>query len=252
VNETLSTTGGRPTLRIERRLGHAPELVWRALTEPKELSQWYPFQAAEMDLRVGGTIGFEDEEGGRYDATITELEPRRVLAFRVPEPGVPGGRETDNRLRFELRPDPDGCLLILTHVFDDRAAAASYAAGWQGCLDGMETLLAGDPVDPLDPATMIARHETFVRQFGLDRATVDTTSGGWTLRFERQLMMRDIDTVRSALPAPTPGVRWDLSQGPGGARIHLTVTGNGDQNPETAGTTWRSRLESLVAQLPAG
>src|SRR5256885_12287305 len=137
----LGTTDGRPTLTMERRLAHPRERVWRALTEPKELSQWYPFRADDVDLRVGGTIRFSDEQGGRYDATITELDPPRLLAFRIAEPNTPGGRESDNRMRYELHPDPGGCLLTFTQIFDDRAAAASYAAGWRLCLDAMEVVL---------------------------------------------------------------------------------------------------------------
>jgi hypothetical protein len=55
---------------------------------------------------------------------ITEPERPRVFAFEVPaQEGTPGGREGFNGVRFELRPQGDGCLLVFTHVFDDRPAA---------------------------------------------------------------------------------------------------------------------------------
>jgi uncharacterized protein YndB with AHSA1/START domain len=38
---TLTTIDGRPALRLERRLPHAVERVWRAVTEPAELAQWF-------------------------------------------------------------------------------------------------------------------------------------------------------------------------------------------------------------------
>jgi uncharacterized protein YndB with AHSA1/START domain len=234
MRETLGSTDGRPTLRMERRLGHPAEKVWRALTDPKELSQWYPFRTDEVDLRIGGTIPFQDEGGNTYQAVITELEPLRVLGFRVAEPNTPGGREHDNRLRFELRDDGDGCLLIFTQVFADRPAAASYAAGWQTCLDAMENVLAGDPVPPMDPALMTERHEAFVAAFGLDRATVASGEA----RFERQLMMVDRDTAGAAM-AGWPG---RLTDGPGGARIELTC-------PADQQAAWHDRIESLAADL---
>jgi quercetin dioxygenase-like cupin family protein len=46
-------------------------------------------------------------------------------------------------LRWELRPDGDGCLLVFTTTFDDRAKAARDATGWHFCLDNLEEALAG-------------------------------------------------------------------------------------------------------------
>ena len=48
-------------------------------------------------------------------------------------------------LRFELRSDGDGCLLVFTHAFGARDDAAKFAAGWHLCLEGLESLLAGAP-----------------------------------------------------------------------------------------------------------
>src|SRR5215207_7904670 len=144
MNATLRTTAGRPMLRIERRIAHAPEKVWRAITEPAHLSQWYPFQATELDLRVGGKIRFDNGQGMTMDAVVTELDPPRLFAFSEQAPAEMQ-RESRDLVHFELRPDGAGCLLIFTHTFDDRPAAASYASGWQICLDGLELLLDGRP-----------------------------------------------------------------------------------------------------------
>jgi uncharacterized protein YndB with AHSA1/START domain len=237
----------RPTLRLERRLPHPAQLVWQALTEPKELSQWYPFRVTDLDLRLGGPITFEDEAGNTYHAVITELDPRRLLAFHIAQPNVPGGRERDNHLTFELRPDPAGCLLIFTHVFADRPAAASYAAGWGFCLDALESLLAGEPITPPTPEAMHAAHESQVAALRLDEGTLEPTATGWRLRFERQFMMIDTATVHSGLAA------WGdtgahLSEGPGGARLELTIDGTPDQDPEPVRALWRERIESLAAR----
>ena len=45
------------TLRIERQLAHRPEKVWRALTEPAHLNQWFPFHV-EIELMRDGKINF--------------------------------------------------------------------------------------------------------------------------------------------------------------------------------------------------
>ena len=128
MNETLSTEAGRTVLRMERRLAHPPEKVWRALTEPAHLSRWYPFQVVELEPRVGGKISFVSSVTGQettVEGPITEFDPPRVFAFRQ-DAGAVLDREGDNLLRFELHPDGDGCLLVFTHAFHDRP----YAAAW--------------------------------------------------------------------------------------------------------------------------
>lgn len=105
-----------PVLRFERRLDHPVERVWRALTEPAELGQWFP---ADAPLEV----------------TASE-RPRRLE-----------GRWFGDLLRFELRPDGDGCLLVFTHAFADRDTAARTAAGWDRCFARLDALLDGRPMD---------------------------------------------------------------------------------------------------------
>lgn len=216
------------------------------------------------------------------------------------DPGEVLEREGDNQLRFELEPDGNGCLLVFTHTFHDRPAAASYAAGWQLCLDAQEQVLAGEPVEWGRPATDL--HEEFIHKFGLDAGASEVTPDGWVVRFERQFMGAPVDRVWSTLTgsgaaeenreafAPLPGdpvpkaftteeiatgaitrseaqrlleyewlssgrtagfVRWELSHGPGGARLSLTQTGPkrlaGER--ETALSAWQARIEQLVWEL---
>lgn len=290
MNETLTTTAGRPVLRMERRLAHAPEKVWRAITEPAHLSQWYPFRATELDLRVGGTIHFDDGRGMTMEAVITELDAPRVFAFSERAPAEMQ-RESTDLVHFELRPDGAGCLLIFTHTFSDRPAAASYASGWHTCLDGLEMLLDGRPVEP--PEMMAELHEAYVAAFGLAEGTAEQTADGWRVRFERQLMRQPIDKVWAALngagtpavgdrapaaftageiPAgavtaaespslleyewlfegqPAGRVRWELSNGPGGARITLSQAGPSDLADQApiALAAWRAQIERFVKQL---
>jgi Activator of Hsp90 ATPase homolog 1-like protein len=71
------------------------------------------------------------------DGEVTEWDPPRVLAHTWGE----------DRLRWELRPHDDGCLLILIQIFEDRMKAARDAAGWHLCLDVLAVALDGAPVD---------------------------------------------------------------------------------------------------------
>lgn len=137
-------------LRFQRRFRHPRETVWRAITDPAQLSQWYPFIAVEMDVRVGGTIRFDDGAGGGLDAAITELEPPETFAFReIDDEGMP------HLLRFELRAVADGSELVFTHTFEDPDGALDPAVGWHRCLDALRMVVDGEPVDvPEDTARL--------------------------------------------------------------------------------------------------
>jgi uncharacterized protein YndB with AHSA1/START domain len=134
---------GQQILRFERRLPHPVEKVWAALTDPGEIEAW--LAATEIDdLVVGGRIVLRwlnsDEDGNQavMDAEITELDPPRLFEFS----GDPHGT-----LRWELRPDGDGCLLSFTArgAFGDEAASAR--AGWHIHFEHLADALDGRPID---------------------------------------------------------------------------------------------------------
>lgn len=169
------TLDGRPTVRVERRYPHPIEKVWRAVTMPEHLDQWFP-SPVEVDLRPGGAMHFRAFEGEPAVAgTVHVVEAPRRLSF------VWG---TD-RLAFELAPDGDGTTFTLTHSFDDRYGAPSFAIGWETCLAGLRSVLAGEPLSAPDRG--VARHEELVHEFGLHQPEVSGTDERWTVRVERQL-----------------------------------------------------------------
>ena len=117
---TLETIDGRPALRFERRLAHPVQRVWRAVTEPAELAQWFVAPVAWTPA-LGETF-----EGGGQTGEIVALEEPTLLRWTWGE----------ERYAFELAPDGDGCRLVFTHVFDDRyGPAAQHAAGWETYFD---------------------------------------------------------------------------------------------------------------------
>jgi len=254
MNNTLHSIDGRHVLRIEHRLRHSPAKVWRALTEAPHLLAWFP-AAMAIDLRVGGEIRFT--MGEHVDTgVVTDLEPPRVFAYTW----------SGDHLRWEVHPEPSGCLLVLVHTFDDRAGAASFASGWHVCLDALGAALAEQTF--VEPEDTWAAHEAFVAAFGLAAGRVEATADGWVVRFERQFR-RPVARIWAALlagtgapvrvgdPAPPAAtaaiapaaavtaiedeavleyrwqhdghpagrVRWQLSPGPGGARLQLEHTG---------------------------
>lgn len=129
----LQDQEGRSVLRFERTLRHPPERVWRALTEPAEHRSWHP-TPFELEPLVGGKVTYlSGDDGPAMPAgEVTEYDPPRVLAHTW----------GDDLLRWELRAHDDGgCVLLLTHTFDDRFKAARDAAGWHICLDALSATL---------------------------------------------------------------------------------------------------------------
>ena len=57
MEATLTKTGPRYTLGLERHLAHSPEMVWRVLTEPDLLKQWFPCDV-EGEWKVGSKLRF--------------------------------------------------------------------------------------------------------------------------------------------------------------------------------------------------
>lgn len=256
MTESLHTDGDRTVLRMERRFRHPREQVWRALTEPDRLSQWFPARA-EFEPVAGSDVRFDWGDGSALavDGRVVQAEPGRVLAFTW------GGE----LLRFELHDDGDGCRLSFAHTFDDRYGAASFASGWVQCLVGLAEVLDGVPVTAASPSA--AQHDEFVARFGLDTGVAETVDGERRVRFERQLTApADVawpvierladspagDVVErdepKALAHTTAGgvrVRWELGEGTGhGARLVLTVTGAEADDP-----AWPARVADLAREL---
>ncbi|HUI24355.1 MAG TPA: SRPBCC domain-containing protein [Nitrososphaerales archaeon] len=76
-----STAEIRKSIEIEA----PPDVVYRALTDEKELVQWMPTEA-KMDLRVGGAIRFKFHWEARnvdteVEGTIEELVPGIKLSY---------------------------------------------------------------------------------------------------------------------------------------------------------------------------
>jgi uncharacterized protein YndB with AHSA1/START domain len=70
------------------------------------------------------------------------VEAERLLELTWLYPG-----ENDTVVRFELRPDGDGTILVLDHRGLPPAAAPGYGGGWQAHLEALEAHLGagGEP-----------------------------------------------------------------------------------------------------------
>jgi uncharacterized protein YndB with AHSA1/START domain len=204
MNGTLEIVDGRRALRFERRLAHPVERVWRAVTEPAELERWF-VAPVPWTPTLHETIDAAGQTG-----EITALEPPTVIAWSWGE----------ERYRFELHPDGDGCRLVFVHVFDDRLGpAAQHAAGWEAYLSRLSAHLAGGFLaEEVAHQPIGELHERYARKFGEDpergRRTIAamgfrglTLEDGPALRLERRYR-HPIERVWRALTDRDELSRW--------------------------------------------
>jgi hypothetical protein len=138
LDGTLETIDGRSTLRFERRYRHGVERVWRAVSERDELEHWFPLEG---------------------EPEVTASEPPHLLELLW----------FGDALRFELRSDGDGCVLVFTHAFADPETAARSAAGWDRCFVRLVALLDGEPIDARSSLEHWPElHERYAEHFGVD------------------------------------------------------------------------------------
>ena len=128
-----------------------PERVFRALTDPDELVQWwgspdtYQLTESTMDLRVGGrwrTVGRGATGPFTVSGEFLEIDPPRrlVQSFRALW-GEDVKREGTSRVTWEIEPVGDSCRLTVTHDQLREDANNQLYGGWPMLLSGLKTLL---------------------------------------------------------------------------------------------------------------
>ena len=157
----LDPVDGRWRLRFSRTIGHPPEKVWRALTEPEHLAAWFP-TTVDGERATGAALRFTvpGEEAPPFEGRMLTYDWPSTLEFTW----------GDDILRFELRPEGTGCVLTMTATFDERGRGARDGAGWHVSLDRLAAHLDG-PGPGSDP-DWTAVHADYVDRFGPAAATI--------------------------------------------------------------------------------
>lgn len=123
------------SVRFERRSKHPASRLWRAITDPEELAQWWGMPRARVDLRPGGEyfVEFPPANPNDLEGVLTHVEPERrlryvwglsVIEWEIdwePDPGEPG---SGCAYRFTHHGQPPG---LIEH---EGGIAAGYHAGF--------------------------------------------------------------------------------------------------------------------------
>jgi uncharacterized protein YndB with AHSA1/START domain len=130
---TLTADG----VRFERLYDATPAELWRALTDPDQVRGWLA-NVSRWSLTPGEEWQIRFDDGSAGGRVVAVEEGRRLeLTW------VEGG--TESLLRFELRPQEHGTLLVLDHSRLETASRPGFGAGWQAHLEALDDLLHGRP-----------------------------------------------------------------------------------------------------------
>ena len=148
------------TLILVRQLHHAPEKIWRALTDPVHLREWAPFEVDGSLDKVGNTVKLTWAGNPvPIETKVTRADYPELLEF--------------GEIRWELAAVENGTRLTLWHAIDRRFISWG-AAGWHIAFDSLHWLLAGHPIGRIAGSDAMKFEgwqrlkQEYARQFGTE------------------------------------------------------------------------------------
>lgn len=147
--------GAGAAIRVDRVLPAPVERVWRAWTDPAELSRWWgrteglAMTCCEIDLRPGGAYRFVLRPAGQPDGPAEEalgtylaVEPPHRLVFRW---DWGNGLVRDTRVTVTFTAVAGGTRVSVLHERQPtEAVAKGHADGWTHMLSDLSLWLGHD------------------------------------------------------------------------------------------------------------
>ena len=120
-------------ISFEFDLPHAPEKVWRALTDPVLLSEWL-LPIVDFQLQTGAAFAFKTQPQPGWDGVVNcriiDVEAQRKLSYTW----VVGDNWLDTIVTFTLTPTESGTRLSLAQSgfkSDQKKNVAGARYGWK-------------------------------------------------------------------------------------------------------------------------
>jgi uncharacterized protein YndB with AHSA1/START domain len=141
----VTIEGEYGTIKFERRLSHPREIVWKAITNQKEIFRWLPDYKGTFDGYNGGAIDLVNTVSGSHvTGRVLVSDPQRVFEheFHMAPNQMFSYGEPESVIRWELKQDSDSDTLItVTHSRLTKSTALLLAPGWHAYLDRLEAIL---------------------------------------------------------------------------------------------------------------
>ena len=103
------------------------ERVWRAITEADELVRWFPDKVAEIDLRPGGAIRIEWQDGEFDDGTVEAVEEPSRFVFLWHGAGFDSPK---TRVEFTLEAVEGGTRVVVVESGFSKVREEKRESAW--------------------------------------------------------------------------------------------------------------------------
>ncbi len=135
-------------LRIEKRFPAPPEMVFRFVTEPARLRDWWGPEGMtlpdiNLDFSRPGPWHsvMMNADGKRFKVSgeVVAVDPPRAVEFTWGWHDETDARGPESRVRIDLAPDGAGTAFVLTHSgLADAESSANHEMGWNSTLTKLE------------------------------------------------------------------------------------------------------------------
>jgi uncharacterized protein YndB with AHSA1/START domain len=132
---TATSTQTRSVV-VEREIAHAPEKIWRALTQPHLMAEW--LMKTNFEPSAGHRFDF-NADWGSVACEVLAIEPHTTLSYKWDAMGL------ESVVTWTLTPSGKGTHLRMEQTGfrpDQQQAYQGAQYGWPKFIDGMEQLLA--------------------------------------------------------------------------------------------------------------
>ena len=128
---------------IERDFAHAPDKIWRALTQPHLIAEW--LMKNDFKPVVGHRFNLRGEWGGVLDCEVLTIEPNKTLSYTWNFAHDDPTYNLKSVVTFTLTPTGAGTRLRMEQVGfrpNQKQAFGGAKAGWQQFFTKLEQVLA--------------------------------------------------------------------------------------------------------------
>lgn len=128
---------------VEREFAHAPEKLWRALTQPHLMAEW--LMKNDFAPVVGHRFNLRGDWGGVLDCEVLRIEPNRSLSYTWNFAHDDPAFNLTSVVTFTLSPTRGGTHLRMEQAGfrpDQKQAFGGARHGWEQFLTNLEQVLA--------------------------------------------------------------------------------------------------------------
>jgi len=128
---------------VEREFPHAPDKLWRALTQPHLIEEW--LMKNDFAPIVGHRFNLRGEWGGVLDCEVLAIEPGRTLSYTWNFAHDDPAYALKSVVTFTLSPTAAGTHLRMEQAGfrpEQKQAFGGAKAGWQQFLTKLDDVAA--------------------------------------------------------------------------------------------------------------